>query len=60
MPPVRGGRPGIGSVARAATVSRSASVAGPEVGTPTGASPIQTACPSASVSVARLAAPTIE
>ena len=49
MPPVSGGRPGIGSVARAATVSRKASVASPVVGAPTGGSPIQWASPSRSV-----------
>ena len=60
IPPVSGGRPSMGSVASAATVSRSASTGLPLVGTPTGGSPIQHACPSRSVSVARQAAPTME
>ena len=60
MPPVSGGSPAIGSVARASMVPRSASVARPVVGTPTGGSPTQCAWPSRSVRVARLAAPTID
>ena len=59
MPPVSGGRPGIGSVASAATVSRNASSGLPPVGTPTGGSPIQCVTPSRAVRVARLAAPTM-
>src|ERR1035437_5888019 len=57
MPPVNGGRPGIGSVASAETVSRNASSGSPPVGTPTGGSPIQWVRPSFSVSTARQAAP---
>ena len=60
MPPVSGGRPGSGSVCSAATVSRSALVGSPDVGTPTGGVPIQAAWPSTSVSVAAHRAPTIE
>ena len=50
----------MGSVARAATVSRIASTGLPPVGTPTGGSPSQIARRHASVRVARLAAPMIE
>ena len=60
MPPVSGGRPSMGSVASAATVSRRASRGLPLVGTPTGGSPTQWASPSRSVSTAPLAAPTME
>ena len=60
IPPVSGGRPGIGGVASTSIVARRASVAGPVVGTPTGGSPTQCTWPSRSVSVARLAAPTID
>ena len=60
IPPVSGGSPSIGAVARTSIVARSASVAGPVVGTPTGGSPIQCTSPSRSVRVAVLAAPTMD
>src|SRR5680860_446385 len=60
MPPVSGGRPGRRAVCNASSVPARASIGGPAVGTPTGASPSQTASPPASVRIAWDRAPTIE